>query len=141
MAYSEDLANSARRHLRAADELYNSASSGAHPRCKAVAGYLYGLAGELALKEIMRASGLRPLERSERRNDPFYAHFPDLKTMLQDVAEGRRAGELRKISNDSRLFQNWDTDMRYAPTSDIDIRWIDMWQRQAETLLASMEQS
>jgi hypothetical protein len=114
MAYSQNLANSAKRHLRAANELYNTASSGAHPQCKAVAGYLYGLAGELALKEIMRASGLRPLELSERRNDPFYAHFPDLKTMLQDMAQGRRAAELRKISSDSKLFQNWNTNMRYA---------------------------
>ena len=48
MAYSHDYQISARRHLKAAETLYALNTAGAQPGAKAVAGYLYGLAGELA---------------------------------------------------------------------------------------------
>jgi hypothetical protein len=53
----------------------------------------------------MRDSGMIPLPCVERHDDPFFAHFPVLKTMLS-TAIGRRAGELRRFSEDPRLFQN-----------------------------------
>ena len=61
MAYSQDLKTAARRHLMAAQALYDHTGPGVQPGCKAVAGYLFGMAGELALKELMRGSGLMPL--------------------------------------------------------------------------------
>src|ERR1017187_10385274 len=118
MAYSQDFRKSALRHLKAAQVLHGRVGSGDQPGCQAVAGYLFGLAGELAVKEIMRNSGIKPA--ANRRDDPFFAHFPALKTMLS-TAEGLRSGELRKVSEDTSLFQHWDTDMRYAPTKDIDV--------------------
>ena len=60
MAYSNDYQTSARRHLKAADALYSLNTAGAQPGAKAVAGYLYGLTGELALKQMMVQSGMRP---------------------------------------------------------------------------------
>lgn len=139
MAYGRDLAKSARRHLRAADELHGLSSSGAQPGCGAVAGYLYGLCGELAIKEMMRDSGMTPLAECNRRDDPFYAHFPVLKTLLLDSAKGRRAGELRTLAETGSLFQQWDTAMRYAPTGDIREEWIGKWQESARELVAQME--
>jgi|ERR1039458_2609022 hypothetical protein len=135
MAYSQDFRKSALRHLKAAQVLHGRAGPGDQPGCRAVAGYLFGLAGELAVKELMRDSGIGP--ETNRRDDPFFAHFPDLKRMLS-TAYGRRSEELRRVSEDSRLFQNWDTDMRYAPTKDIDVRWVDAWKASAERLIDRM---
>jgi hypothetical protein len=139
MAYRQDLSNSARRHLRAANELYSSTSAGSQPGCKAVAGYLYGLSGELAIKAIMGKSGMAPLAKEQRREDPFYAHFPELKTRLLDAVQGRRSGELRTIAESPTLFQNWDTEMRYAPTDDISNSWIDAWKASAHDLVNRMD--
>ena len=138
MAYSQDVRSAARRHLRAAQILQGHVGAGDQPGCRAVAGYLFGLAGELAVKELMRLSGMRPLPPSERHDDPFFAHFPVLKTMLS-TANGRRAGELRELSEDPRLFQNWDVAMRYAPTKDIDANWVATWKESAERLIERME--
>lgn len=139
MAYRQDFVNSARRHLRAAEELHQNESAGAQPGCKAVAGYLFGLSGELAVKAIMRDSGMTPLPDERRRDDPYYAHFPTLKPLLLDNASGRRSGELRTIAETASLFQNWDTNMRYAPTEDIQDRWIDSWRTAARELVNRMD--
>ena len=137
MAFTQNVEKAARRHFRAAQVLYDHAGPGDQPGCMAVAGYLFGLAGELAVKEIMRSSGMKPLSEVHRRDDPFFAHFPVLKTMLA-TAHGRRAGELRRLSEDRRLFQNWDIAMRYAPTSDIQENWVDAWKHSAESLIIRM---
>src|SRR4051812_19529563 len=84
VAYGQNLASAARRHLRSAQLLLRVVAAGAQPGCRAVAGYLFGLSAELALKEIMRDSGMTPLSPDDRHNDPFYAHFPSLKTLLRD---------------------------------------------------------
>jgi hypothetical protein len=133
MPYSIDFRRAARRHLEAADKLHRAAKR------RDVAGYLYGLSAELAVKEMMRSSNMRPLDSTKRREDPFYAHFPELKTMLRDSASGRRHGDLRRIAEDSRLMQNWDTAMRYAPATDIQETWVENWAEQARELVARMD--
>jgi hypothetical protein len=138
MAYSVNMRISARRHFRAAQALYQQSGGGDQPGCKTVAGYLFGIAGELAVKELMRASGIKPLLEQDRRDDPFFAHFPALKRILA-MAQGRRSGDLRRISQNPRLFQNWDTSMRYAPTEDIRLDWVDEWKESARDLIALME--
>lgn len=138
MAYSIDVRKAAHRHLRAGQVLYSQNGPGDQPGCRTVAGYLFGLAGELAIKEIMRNSGIHPSPESNRRDDPFFAHFPELKAML-GTARGRRAGELRRLSEDPQLFQYWDTRMRYAPDKDIQPAWVDAWKRSAEELIRRME--
>ncbi len=139
MAYGQDLSNSAKRHLRAADELCELTSGGAQPGCKSVAGYLFGLAGELAVKAMMRESGIMPLAAERRRDDPFYAHFPELKSRLLDRLAGRRSGELRKIVENAALFNSWDTGMRYASTSEIVPAWVEAWKVSAHDLVARMD--
>ncbi|MDX2153007.1 MAG: hypothetical protein SFV54_19850 [Bryobacteraceae bacterium] len=138
MAYSIDMRKSARRHLRAAEVLYKQSTVGDQPGCKTVAGYLFGIAGELAVKELMRESGVRPFADAQRSDDPFYAHFPQLKRLLATAA-GRRAGELRRIADDPRLFANWDVAMRYAPSTDIREAWIDAWRSSARELIERMD--
>jgi hypothetical protein len=138
MAYSQDLASAARRHLAAADRL--DAADAAHLRKRDVAGYLYGIAGECALKQIMRESGIRPLDRSERREDPYYAHFPELKAMLGESISGRHSGTLRRFSEDSALMNHWDTDMRYAPGKDVKPDHVDRWKEHAQEIVDRMEE-
>jgi hypothetical protein len=104
-----------------------------------VAGYLYGISAELAVKVIMSASGMKPMAADEKRNDPFYAHFPKLKTLLRDTATGRRSGELYQLATNDSLFQNWCTNMRYAPTSEIKDAWIETWKNSAEELINKMD--
>ncbi len=87
----------------------------------------------------MRDSGMRELAKEHRRDDPFYAHFPCLKSRLRDAAMGRRAGELRKIAETSALFQNWNTRMRYAPTADIEHTWVEAWKNSAHDLINRMD--
>lgn len=138
MAYSQDMRKAARRHLKAAQILHGQTGAGDQPGCRAVAGYLFGLAGELAVKALMRDSGMNPLPPEQRRDDPFFAHFPDLRKMLS-TAKGLRSGELRRFSEDSDLFQNWNVAMRYAPTKDINAVWVEKWKVSAEQLIERME--
>jgi hypothetical protein len=136
MAYSQDLRNAAQRHFHAAERLNDP---DARPSTLAVAGYLYGVAGECALKQIMRESGMRPLPPEQRRDDPYYAHFPVLKTILRDTVVGRRAGELRAFAEDPGLMNEWDTDMRYAPGRDIPADRVERWRGHAHKLVNAME--
>ena len=99
----------------------------------------YGVAAECALKQIMRESGIRPLPPEQRRDDPYYAHFPTLKTMLCDNIHGRRQGELRGYAEDDNLMSEWDTDMRYAPGREITERRVDRWREHASRLVHAME--
>lgn len=85
VAYRQDFVNAARRHFRAATELHAVTAAGSQPGCSAVAGYLFGLSGELAVKAMMRDSGMVPLASVSRRDDPYYAHFPELKERLKDL--------------------------------------------------------
>jgi hypothetical protein len=124
--------------MNAAIALYEQTGAGRQPGCRAVAGYLFGIAGELAVKEMMRSSGIHPRQVNDRQDDPFFAHFPKLKTLLR-LASGRRAGELRGISGNDSLFQNWDIVMRYAPTRDVQPEWVDRWKAHASSLVQQME--
>lgn len=134
--YSQQLAKSATRHLRAATSLDHEEKGGSPD----VAGYLFGVAAECAVKQIMRESGMTPLPPEQRRDDPFYAHFPELKTLLRNAAQGRRAGELRAWSEDKTFMREWDTDMRYAPAKDIEKKDIEKWREDAKRVIAAMNQ-
>lgn len=138
MAYGTDLRGAARRHNQAASVLHEHAGAGSQPGCLAVAGYLFGIAGELAVKELMRKSGMRELSKADRRHDPFFAHFPELKKMLS-TAHGRNAEVLRKVSQNQGLFRNWEIGMRYAPTVDIQETWVSEWRGSAKELIDRME--
>ena len=135
MVYSVQYSKSARRHFAAA-ELLNHAVDRSVQR-GGVDGYLYGIAAECALKQIMRNSGMTPDPKS-RKGDPFYAHFPDLKTLIGDNARGRRSGELRAFSDDPRLMAQWSMDMRYALVGDILDRLVQQWKDDAHKLIDLM---
>lgn len=101
---------------------------------------MYGLTGELAVKQIMFQSGMRPLANDQRRNDPYYKHFPELKTFLLNTATGRRSGELIQMARNTQIFKEWNTDMRYAPTNEVPTVRVDGWQKDAKKLIDQMEE-
>lgn len=129
MVFSVDMPASARRHLNAANLLRENKAD--------VAGYLFGIAAECAVKAMMLEANVRS-RGQERRQDPFYAHFPELRTMLRDMQLGRSAKSLIKFIEDDSFMNNWSTDMRYSPASEIRPNWIDSWAEAARQAVASI---
>ena len=129
MSYTIELEKSAERHYLAGEHL------GSCPRHKAIAGYLYGIAAECAIKHMMQQSNIRPLP--DRRQDPFYAHFPELKGLLSNLIQGRGAAQFQRFLCDD-FMQEWDVKMRYAPDKDIDQRKVDKWRNHANNALNAM---
>ncbi len=84
----------------------------------------------------MREAGLIPQDR--RREDPFYAHFPELQTMVRDRMAGRRGGPLLRFIEDQAFMHHWDTDMRYCNASEIQDTWVEDWQSQARNVVAAI---
>jgi hypothetical protein len=130
--YAHDMRAAAYRHLQAGEHLRSTDR-------KDVAGYLFGIAAECALKQMMLASGMRPRREEERRNDPFYAHFEALKSMLRDSAYGRLINELRRYAESSTFMQHWDISMRYSHGKDVRSDWVDRWYSDAKDVTGAMD--
>lgn len=128
--YKIDLINAAERHYSAGEYLYSDTHR------KDVAGYLYGIAAECAVKELMRRSGIKRL--ANRRDDPFFAHFPNLKTLLRNRIHGRNSQVILRFIEDS-FMQEWDVAMRYAPSGDIALRKVERWREQAMQAISAMK--
>lgn len=127
--YNQDMRAAARRHFEAAETLRHTSRTD-------VAGYMYGIAAEAAIKSLMLQSGMRP--RPNSRDDPFYVHFEGLKTLLRDTASGRWATELRRFSDNNAFMQYWDITMRYSDGKEIRPEWVDRWRRDADDALQVM---
>ena len=132
MQYPSNLRASAHRHLLAGDALIEHV-----PGRRDVAGYIYGWAAESAFKAMMSAAGI-PVG-PDRRSDPYYAHFEDLKQMFLDSPYSRRATTLRKFAEKSAFMQRWHTSMRYSDGKGIDSRWIDQWANDAKDIVGAMD--
>lgn len=139
MPYPPDLPSAARRHLEAADRLAEFDGELPKGPRRDVAGYLYGIAAECALKAMMIDVPLRPLAPSRRREDPFYAHFPALRTMLRDTLHGRTSLPLLKLISSDAFLMEWDTDMRYARASAIPDRLVVAWRSAARDAVGAMD--
>lgn len=90
-----------------------------------VAGYLFGLAAEMAVKEV--ATHLPCV----RRDDIFYKHFPELRTSLLDHLEGREAARLLSLIEPQAFMSEWDVKMRYSSSAEVRRRPIARWKQQA----------
>lgn len=121
----------ARRHFIAAELL-----KGGHR--KDVAGYLFGIAAECAIKSMMGEVGIRRQPEAMRRDDPYFAHFPDLRSMLRDQLSGRQSAPLTSFINDDSFMNNWSTRMRYSHGRDVLESWIVAWETQARQAIASI---
>jgi len=133
-SYARDMGAAARRHLEAGEYLLER-----NPPRGDVAGYLFGLAAECALKQMMLAANMRRLPDADRKNDPFFAHFQELKTLLLDRASGRLASRLNGYASDSRFMQYWDIRMRYSDGKGIKVEWIKRWHGSARDVVGAMD--
>lgn len=125
MAYSVNLPAAARRHLDAAEQL-------ASGRRIDVAGYLFGIAAECAVKEMAR-------ELPDGRTDAiFYGHFPELRTLLLDALQGRKAQPLRRLLEHGSFMNQWDIRMRYASGDEVKGMPIAEWAEQARRAVSMM---
>src|ERR1700722_3580598 len=131
VTFAIDMPRAARRHLEAADQLSRT-------RRRDVAGYLYGLAAECAVKAMMRDAGIRMPTDLARRENPLYAHFPELQTLLRDALRGRRGTPLLSFIQSDAFMNNWDTRMRYSHGRDINDQWISTWANQARQVVAAI---
>jgi hypothetical protein len=125
MTYEVDFAASARRHWTDADKLLE---------LKRIqnAGYHYGFAAECALKSVMRDHGIPHSE--DRRSDPFWAHFPDLRTLLIRDGKGRLPQRLYNLIAHGSFLQFWHTDMRYAKDHSVEEARVSQWRDQADKI-------
>jgi hypothetical protein len=123
MAFTVDLTAAANRHLQAATTLLDSRRD--------VAGYLFGIAAECAVKRLMALAGIR-------LNEAFYQHFPELRTLLRDFMSGRSAKVLARFINDDGFMNNWDIKMRYAPATQVRHEWVERWALQARDVVGAM---
>ncbi len=134
MAFGIYMDKAAERHFRAAEYLYEKTA------LHCVAGYLYGIAAECAIKHIMRQGGITAqFPNGKNRTNPMYAHFPDLKRLLGSYIRGRRAQVLRPVLED-HFMQEWDITMRYTATRSISKKKVERWREQAQTIIGSMRQ-
>jgi hypothetical protein len=101
-----------------------------------VAGYLFGIAAECAVKAML--VDLRLPAQKEKKNDPNFAHFPELRTMLRDQMSGRRSGPLTKIVQDDRFLQGWSIKIRYSDGKNLNTAHMKSWSTQARNVVGLM---
>lgn len=130
MGFTHNLPEAARRHLQAADLLF---ADPGHRRD--VAGYLYGIAAECAIKQMMIPL---PLPPQYDKQYIFHTHFPDLRTLLRDALGKRRGIPLVAFINNDAFMNNWNVKMRYADADQILPQWITAWQRDARDAVNAM---
>lgn len=128
MAFVPKMPEAARRNLQAAEQL------DAGPR-RDVAGYLYGIAAECAIKEMIKAVSV-PTEHGKKAI--LYAHFPKLRTLLRDAFDRRRVRPVWTIIMNHRFMHDWDVAMRYADARQIPDEWVDDWKQQAKDIVGAM---
>ncbi len=131
MPFATDMPAAARRHFAAAEELNAGTRND-------VAGYLYGIAAECAIKAMMLDAGLRPASEHKTQGDPFFAHFPDLRTMLRDSLKGRISSPLIGYVNSDRFMNNWSTRMRYCHGREVKSQWVSAWAEQAKQAVGAI---
>jgi hypothetical protein len=131
MAYACDMRSAAFRHFEAAEQLAVGAR-------RDVAGYLYGIAAECGIKAMMIDINMRPLPIEHRRSDPFFAHFPELRTMLRSSLSGRLSAPLVNFISSDAFMNQWSTDMRYSHGRDIADAWVQAWAAQARQVISSI---
>lgn len=126
MGYSANMAEAARRNLSAGNCL-----KAEHLH---VAGYLFGIAAECALKAMMLEGRMKPSPSDSRsRDDPFYAHFPELKTLLRDQLQGRAMSHVARLVADDAFLNQWAIEIRYAGKGQVPQAWVERWQEQAKS--------
>ena len=89
------------------------------------------------MKQILRLS--TNWRAPERDDAAFWAHFPELKALVRDSAQGRYASVLRKLCENAGFMNQWHVKMRYGPRKDIPDGLVEKWRAHAAEAIAAME--
>lgn len=131
--FPQDFGSAARRHWTVATKLSQDG-------CYDAAGYMFGFAGECRLKWAMIRVGIRPLPNEKRFEDPFRAHFPDLKTLMLVTGSGSRiSATVNALLSSGAFMTEWDTDMRYSRSGSVSRPTMERWRTGVEQLFAETE--
>ena len=125
MTYQLDLSASAKRHYQDGEKLLE-AKSAQH------AGYHFGFAAECAIKSVLYHHSFPRHE--DRRADPIWAHFPELRTLLIRDGRGRLKQKLYDVIAHGSFMQHWDTDIRYASNNSVDDTRATIWRAQTDRI-------
>lgn len=128
MTFQQKMSKAAHRNREAADRLESG------PR-RDVAGYLYGISAECAVKEMVRTVPLLP---GISRDQIYYAHFPELRSLVREAIQGRSGQPLMKLVGNDDFMNQWHISMRYAESSQILDTWVDRWRDQARLAATTM---
>jgi hypothetical protein len=120
------MSSAARRNLDAAIKLEEQ-------QRKVVAGYLFGIAAECAIKAMISELSL-PIP-AERVEDPRYAHFPELLILIRDQVSGRRSAPLLRYIQNQNFFQGWSIRIRYSDGRNFNPNWLETWSQQARDVV------
>lgn len=126
MAYRLDFGASARRHWLDGKQLLAA-------RRAQAAGYHFGFAAECAVKSILYKHNIP--QGADRREDPYWAHFPELRTILLRDGKGRLPQKLYDVIAKASFMQEWDTDIRYAMDGSISEERASKWRDQADEVI------
>ena len=124
--------------MRDAAFRHNEAAEALLPNRKDVAGYLFGLAAECAMKQLMIALGVPGVKEPRGPTNPYFAHFISLKTILRDDEHARRHTDIRKFTERASFMQDWDIAMRYSDGKAITQTLLDRWRQDAKDILQEL---
>lgn len=127
MAYEHDMPAAAHRHLDAGKKLKLAENAR-----RDVAGYLFGLAAECAVKAM--AERFPEL----RRDDVFYAHFPELRALVLESVQGRSAQPLVRLLKHDNFMNEWHVKIRYARKDHVASKPVDKWEDHAARAVSLM---
>lgn len=78
---------------------------------------------------------------SLRQDSIFYAHFPELRTLLRDALQGRNGARLLPLLTHDGFMNGWHVSMRYARAADLKRLPVAAWREQAAKAINLMEGS
>lgn len=121
--------------MREAAFRHNEAAEALPDNRKDVAGYLFGLAAECAMKQLMIDLGVPGAKEPRSADNPYFAHFGALKTLLRDDEHARRHKDMRKFTEDASFMQDWDVTMRYSDGKALTTALVERWKQNAKDIL------
>lgn len=98
------------------------------------AGHLIGFAAECLVKSMLEQAG-----QAINAKTHLAVHFPKLRGMIQDHAQGRLAVSLTAILQNDSFLDGWDATGRYEanmPTADAEARFAG-WQSDVNALFTA----
>ena len=96
------------------------------------AAYHFGLAAECAVKHQLQRHGVLT------DHSAYWKHWPDLRPLVLDALNGRRAAPLRELMQRDNYLQHWSIEMRYAPTGTVSREQTARWKTHADEAMGLM---